>query len=85
MPMLILIVGLTVSVAGWIVFLGVAFRENFFWGLSCMCVPLLSLIFAFTHWQDARKGYLVHVVGALAIIVGAEYYPDSVLQLVALG
>jgi hypothetical protein len=83
--MLILIVGVTVSVAGWIAFLGVAFRENVLWGLACMFIPLLSLVFAFTHWQDARKGYLVHVVGALAIYVGAEYYPNSVLQLVALG
>jgi len=47
-----------------------AFRTSILWGLGCLVIPLLSLIFVIMHWQETKKGFLINVVGAGIMILG---------------
>jgi hypothetical protein len=71
-------VAIIVTVAGYIVglidgicLLIVAFQESIGWGLACLFLPSVSIVFAIMHWDDAKMPFLVSLGGGLAIFVGA--------------
>jgi len=41
------------------------------WGLGSIFVPFVSLIFVITHWEVAKRPFLVSVAGSILLIVGA--------------
>jgi len=67
----LLVVGLIGSVVGGIWLLITAFQESVGWGLACMFLPVVSLIFVFVHWQEAKRPFLVGLAGNLILIAGA--------------
>jgi len=69
------VLGLVVSLAGGAMVVWVAFRESVLWGLGCIFVPFVYLIFAITHWDEAKKGFLTGVSGALVIVVSILLTP----------
>jgi hypothetical protein len=71
MGILILFVGLIVALVGLIMVAIPAFKDNIWWGLGTLFlfVPV-GWIYAFMHWQDAKKGFLIWVVGFVVYIVG---------------
>ena len=62
-------VGYIVSLVGGIMFLIVAFKESALWGLGCLFIPLVSLFFLISHWKDAKKAFLIQMIGAVIIIL----------------
>ena len=46
------------------------FRESTLWGLGMLIIPLVSLIFVLTHWEDAKKPFIIQVVGWLLMAAG---------------
>jgi hypothetical protein len=72
MTNLIILVACTLSVAGVIIFLSAAFQESPWWGLGCLLVPGVYVVFLVLHWQEARKGFLVSALALLVLVfVGA--------------
>ena len=69
--MLLMIVGVIGSVIGGIWFLVAAFQESALWGLGCLFVPLVSLIFLIQHWDKAGKPFLVQLVALVPLAAGA--------------
>lgn len=69
MPMVLLVVGVILSVVGSIWFLIVAFQESVLWGLGCMFLPFVSLIFLISHWRDAAKPFGVSLLGSLIMVI----------------
>lgn len=47
--MILLAVGFIISVVAGIWFLVVAFKQSVLWGLGCLFVPFVSLIFLIIH------------------------------------
>ena len=60
----LLIAGMVVIFVGSIMLLIEAFGEGMLWGLGCLLLPLpVALLFIATHWSQARKAFLIQVVG----------------------
>lgn len=53
----------------WVVVL--AFKENVLWGLGCLFVPLIIIVFGIVYWQKAKKPFMVYVI--CSIILAAMY------------
>jgi glutaredoxin len=56
--------GCLVAFVGAILMLIAAFRESLAWGLGSLLVPFVSLIFAIAHWAEAKRGFLLQLLGA---------------------
>lgn len=67
--------GLLATLAGGIVVLVAAFRQSLAWGLSTLLVPFAALFFLFSHWREARVGFLIHLAGFLLMVGGAALDP----------
>lgn len=61
--------GLGVVATGYVVILVAAFKKSPWWGILCLFVPMLSLLFAMIHWEDAKVGarILAAGIGIMAI------------------
>jgi len=67
---LLMAAGGLVTLAGGLWFLMVAFEEGIGWGLGCLLVPFVSLIFLVTHWDEAGKPFLVQLAGMVPFVLG---------------
>jgi hypothetical protein len=62
--------GYAIGFAGWIWFLVIAFQESIGWGLACLLIPCVSLIFLVTHLDQALKPFLVNLGGGVLVFIG---------------
>lgn len=67
------IIGLIIFLAGSIGFLIAAFRAGILWGLSCMFLPFVSLIFLFLHWKIAAKPFLISILGVSILFLSTIF------------
>ena len=72
------VIGAIVSLIGGIWFLVVAFRQSVWWGLGCLFIPFVSLVFLIMHWRDAAKPVFVSLLGTVLIIVVALMMPGAI-------
>jgi len=75
--MIVAVTGLFISLIGTIWFLIVAFSESILWGLGCLLIPFIPLIFLILHWREAAKPVIVWVIGAVIIGVGTVMMPET--------
>ena len=56
-------------------FLVVAFRQSVLWGLAVFFLPFANLVFLIKYWYEAKKAFLIQLVGfgisISGIIIGA--------------
>ena len=71
------IIGLIIFLTGSIGFLIAAFRAGILWGLSCMFLPFVSLIFLFLHWKTAAKPFLISILGISILFLTTMFSPTS--------
>ena len=64
-------IGGVICFVGGIMFLVAAFRVHVGWGLAVLLIPFASLVFLFTHWQDAKLPFLVQIAGAVLALAAA--------------
>jgi outer membrane biosynthesis protein TonB len=62
--------GVLVSLAASIAFLVAAFRVGVWWGLGCIFVAPVSLVFLVMHWRIARRSFLASLAGWVVGVVG---------------
>lgn len=67
----LMIVGGIASIVGGIWFLVVAFQESVLWGLGCLFVPFVSLVFLILNFAEAWKPFVVSLVGSVVCLGGA--------------
>ena len=70
MGLLLLIPGVILAVIGGFWLLVVAWRESPLWGLGAFLVPIVGLIYALMHWEDAKAPFLTQAGGVVLIIAG---------------
>jgi hypothetical protein len=71
------VLGIACMVIGWLTILVKAFGESILWGLGCLFVPFVSLLFVITHWHESKTGFLLHVVGWIIFIFAGATAPDA--------
>lgn len=73
----LILVGLGVLTAGvgGIMTLVAAFRQNVWWGLGCIFLGPVQLIFLILHWAEAKKGFFVSLAGTAVILAGLASSP----------
>lgn len=62
-------IGWLIALVGGIMFLVVAFKENIWWGLGCLFIPIVQLIFLVLHWPVAKKPFFIELAGMLLIFL----------------
>lgn len=52
----------------WIVVLG--FQKSPWWGIGCLIVPCVNIVFAIQNWAEAKTPFLIYVGGIVVQIIG---------------
>jgi hypothetical protein len=68
--LLLQIVGLLLSAAGWVGLWIEAFRRSILWGLLVVFIPPVTVGFAFLHWRTARFPVLCLLIGVSLLALG---------------
>lgn len=63
--MVLMVVGFMISLVGSILFLVAAFRQSVPWGLAVLLLPFAALVFLFMHWSQAKRAFMVQLLGTL--------------------
>jgi hypothetical protein len=69
------VLGLVVSLVGSLMVIWRAFRESVLWGLGCLFVPFVYLIFVIQHWEDTKKGFLIGISGTVIVFASIALTP----------
>ena len=71
MGVILVIFGAIIFLVGWIMTLVAAFGTNVFWGLGCLlCYAIVGPIFVIMNWAEAKKAFLVQLVGLALAVTG---------------
>jgi len=71
MSVLIQYVGIGIFFLGGIFFLVEAFKTSVLWGLGCIFFTPVTLFYLLCHWGNAKKPFLIQVVGFSIMFAGA--------------
>ncbi len=72
------IIGLGIFILGGIAYLVAAFRTSIIWGLGCLFITPVSILYLFFHWGDAKKPFLIQVIGGVVML--ASVYAQGTQQ-----
>jgi len=62
------IVGAVLLVIGGIWLLLLAFQTSLIWGLATLLIPFAGLVFALTHWDEAKGAFFTALAGAAVML-----------------
>lgn len=49
-----------------------AFRTSILWGLGCLFITPVSLVFLVTNWSVARNPFFLQLLGICIMLLGAS-------------
>lgn len=67
----LLLIGLIIFIIGGIWYLVTCFKKSIWWGLGCIFLPVIQIIFLFVHWSVAAKPFGIQTVGIVIMFAGA--------------
>ena len=67
----IIIIGVLIAFIGGIFFLIETFKESIIWGIACIIISPISLVFALLHWDVSKRPVLIQLAGFGVIFIGA--------------
>jgi hypothetical protein len=73
-------IGLLICLVAGIWSLVVAFQRHVLWGLAVLLVPFAHFVFLFVAWAEAKKPFLIGLVGMLVAAAGFFCVPKETLQ-----
>ena len=68
---MLLIIGLIIFIIGGIGFLIAAFKNSLLWGLGCLILSPISIIFLILHWSDAKNPFFLQLIGVAIMFIGS--------------
>tara|TARA_B100000609_G_scaffold187541_1_gene173064 strand:- start:508 stop:768 length:261 start_codon:yes stop_codon:yes gene_type:complete len=74
---IIFFIGIAISLVGGIWFLIEAFKESIWWGLGCLLISFVSLIFLCMHFQAVKKPFFIQLAGLALLIIGSFMMPEA--------
>ena len=72
-----MILAFAIYFIGWLGLLVAAFRESIWWGLACLFIPIVQLIFLIIHWREARKPFFLQLLALVLFIVAILVSPQG--------
>ena len=57
------LIAVFIIVVGGILLLIEAFKEGIIWGLACLLISPVALIFTILHWDVAKKPFFIQLFG----------------------
>ncbi len=69
--MLLIYLGWVIVILGGIGFLISAFQTSILWGLGCLILSPVSLIFLILYWHDAKNPFLLQLMGISIVLLGS--------------
>lgn len=72
MGALLAYLGLAVFIIGGIGTLIASFKTSILWGLGCLFIAPVSLIFLILHWDVAKNPFFLQLVGIALAFVGSS-------------
>lgn len=78
--MVLVINGAVIALVGAIFFLIESFRANVWWGLACLLLFPVQLVFLIRYWGAAKHPFLIQMIGILCILASAIFAgPEAML------
>lgn len=68
--------GLAIFIIGGIGLLIAAFRTSVLWGLGCIVIAPIAILYTVMHWQEAKNPFLLQV-SALVVLLISTYSVGS--------
>jgi uncharacterized membrane protein len=65
--------GAILTLIGGIGMLIAAFKTSFLWGLGCLLIAPVSVVFLITHWGDAKNPFFLQITGLVMVFIGGSY------------
>lgn len=65
-------IGIIVFVIGGIGTLIAAFKTSLLWGLGCLFIAPVSLVFLILHWNVAKNPFFLQLAGFAILVVGSN-------------
>lgn len=72
----LIVVGSLISLFYGIVLLIKAFQTSILWGIGCLILPIIGLIFIVVHWDVAKRPFLKSLIAIPIIVVGIILAPE---------
>ena len=66
-------IGIVLFVFGAIGTLIASFRTSILWGLGCLLLAPVSLLFLILHWDVAKNPFFLQLIGLALLFVGSSY------------
>ncbi len=67
------VIGLIIGLISLVMFEIAAFRKGALWGLGCLIIPGVALVFLIMHWQDAKKSFLIGLLASVLFVLAAVF------------
>lgn len=68
--LLCILVGGLIGLLSGLLFLVAAFNTSTLWGLGCIFVPFVSLLFLVMNWEVAKRPFIANVIGTVLLFGG---------------
>lgn len=69
--MLLIYIGIAIIIIGGIGFLIAAFKNSILWGLGCLILSPISIVFLILHWQEAKNPFFLQLIGVAVVFAGS--------------
>lgn len=69
--MLLVYLGFFIVLIGSIGFLIAAFKNSILWGIGCLLLSPISIVFLILHWNEAKNPFFLQLIGIAVVFVGS--------------
>ncbi|WP_432698465.1 hypothetical protein ACQUQP_09025 [Marinobacterium sp. YM272] len=77
---ILVFVGVLIVVIGGIGFLIAAFRTSILWGLACLIISPVSIIYLILHWSEAKNPFFLQLAGLAIILIAGSMGASMPMQ-----
>ena len=67
-------IGIAIFIIGGIGTLIASFKTSILWGLGCLFIAPVSLIFLILHWDVAKNPFYLQLIGIALAFIGSSGY-----------
>lgn len=69
--MLLVYLGFFILLLGSIGILIAAFKNSILWGIGCLFISPISIIFLILYWNEAKNPFFLQLIGIAVVFVGS--------------
>ncbi|GAC22787.1 MAG: hypothetical protein CL579_16490 [Alteromonadaceae bacterium] len=72
--MIITLLGLLIFIVGAVLLLLEAFNQSLFWGLACLFIQPICLVFIVRYWRVAKLSFYTQAAGFSILLIGLNLH-----------